>query len=119
MTWLVVFTKWTTKFNGHTIHCRDYRNNNPEQLQKDICESNLSQIENFKWANNASLFYKPTLADIFQKHTPEFGKKVRGELCPWLTWDIKTKMIDQDHLLRKMRKTKLENDITAYKMKCI
>ena len=26
-------------------------------------------------------------------------------------------MIDRDCLLRKMRKTKLENDITAYKMK--
>ena len=26
-------------------------------------------------------------------------------------------MIDRDSLLRKMRKTKLENDITAYKMK--
>ena len=28
-------------FNGHTIHSRDYRNYNPEQLQKDTCESNL------------------------------------------------------------------------------
>ena len=44
-------------------------------------------------------------------------KKVRGKPCPWLTRDIKTKMIDPDHLLRKMRKTKLGNDITAYKMK--
>ena len=26
-------------------------------------------------------------------------------------------MIDRDRLLRKVRKTKLENDITAYKMK--
>ena len=44
-------------------------------------------------------------------------KKVRGKLCPWLTRGIKTKMIDRDRLLRKMRKTKLENDITACKMK--
>ena len=29
------------KFNGRTIRCRDYRNYNPEQLQKDIRESNL------------------------------------------------------------------------------
>ena len=28
------------KFNGRTIRCRDYRNYNPEQLQKDIRESN-------------------------------------------------------------------------------
>ena len=27
-------------------------------------------------------------------------------------------LIDRGHLLRKMRKTKLENDITAYRMKC-
>ena len=63
------------KFNGRTIRCRDYRNYNPEQLQKDIRESNLSQIENIKSANNASLFFKYTLIDIFQKHAPEFDKK--------------------------------------------
>ena len=63
------------------------------------------------------LFFKSTLIDIFQKHAPEFDKKVRGKPCPWLTRDIKTKMTDPDHLLRKMRKTKLGNDITADKMK--
>ena len=31
-----------------------------------------------------------------------------------LAQDIKIKMIDRDRLLRKMKKTKLENDITAY-----
>ena len=44
-------------------------------------------------------------------------KKVRGKPCPWLTRGIKTKMIDRDRVLRKMRKTKLENGITACKMK--
>ena len=29
------------KFNGRTIRCRDYRNYNPEQLEKDNRESNL------------------------------------------------------------------------------
>ena len=63
------------KFTGLIIRCKDYRNYNPEQLQKDIRESNLSQIENIKSANNASLFFKYTLIDIFQKHAPEFDKK--------------------------------------------
>ena len=34
------------KFNSCTVRFRDYRNYNPEQLQKDIRESNLSQIVN-------------------------------------------------------------------------
>ena len=105
------------KFYGHTIPCRDYRNYNQEQLQKDIRESNLSHIENIKSANDASLFFKSTLIDIFQKRALQFDKKVRDKPCPWLTRDMKTKMIDRDCLLRKMRKNKLENDITAYKMK--
>ena len=104
------------KFNGCAGCCRDYRKYNPEQLQKDIRESNWSQIENIKSANNASLCFKSTLIDLFQKHAPEFDKKVRGKPCPWLTQDIKTKIIDEDCLLRKMRKTKLENEITTYKV---
>ena len=99
------------KFNGRTIRCRDYRNYSPEQLQKDIRESNLNQVENIKSANDASLFFKSTLINIFQKHVPEFDKKSKP--CPWLKRDIKTNMINRDQLLRKMRKTKLENDITT------
>ena len=71
----------------------------------------MSQIETIKSANDASLFFKSTLIDIFQKHDPEFDKK-KSELN--LAQDIKIKMIDRDRLLRKMRKTKLENDISAY-----
>ena len=109
-----VYKMNNVKFNGRAICCRDYRNYNPKQLQKDIRESNLSQIENIKSANDALLFFKSTLIDIFEKHALEFDKNVRGKPCPWLTQDIKIKMIDRGHLLRKMRKTKLENDITAY-----
>ena len=105
------------KFNGRIIRCRDYRNYKPEQLQKYIRESNLSQLENIKTANNASSFFKSTLIDIFQKNAPNLTKKLRGKSCPWLVRGIKTKTIDQGYVLRKMRKTKLENDITAYKMK--
>ena len=103
------------KFNGRTIRCRDYRNYNPEQLQKDIRESNLSQFENIKSANDASLLFKSTLIDIFQKQDPEFDKKSEVNLAPSYTGH--KNLIHQDRLLRKMRKTKLENDIAPYKMK--
>ena len=41
------------KFNGRAIRYRDYRNYDPEQLQKDVRESNLSQVENIKSADDA------------------------------------------------------------------
>ena len=63
------------EFNGHIIRCRNYRNYKPEQLQKYIRESNLSQLENIKSANDALLFFKYTLIDIFQKNAPKFDKK--------------------------------------------
>ena len=34
------------------------------------------KLINIKSANDASLFFKSTLIDIFQKHAPEFDKKV-------------------------------------------
>ena len=36
-----VYKTSNMNFNGRTIRCRDCGNYNPEQLQKDICESNL------------------------------------------------------------------------------
>ena len=71
-----VYKMNNVKFNGRTMHCTDYRNYNSQQLQKDICESNLCQIENIKSANDASLFTKFMLIDIFQRHATEFDKKV-------------------------------------------
>ena len=69
-----VYKMNNVKFNGRTIRSREYRNYDPEQLQKDIRESNLSQIQNIKSANDVPLFFKSTLIDIFQKHAPEFDK---------------------------------------------
>ena len=45
------------------------------------------------------------------------NKRVRGKPCPWLTSDLKSKMTTRDKILRKMRKTKLQFDINAYKAK--
>ena len=72
------------KFNGRTIRCSDCKNYNPEHPQKDIPESNLSHTGNIKSANDALLFFKSTLIEIFQKHAPEFDKKVRGNVDPGL-----------------------------------
>ena len=67
------------KFNGRIICYGDYRNYNPEHLQKDIRESNLCQIESIKSVvNDPPCFLKSTLTEIFQKHASEFDKKVRG-----------------------------------------
>ena len=52
------------------------------------------KLINIKSANDALLFFKSTLIDIFQKHAPEFDKKVRGKPSPWFTRDIRIKMID-------------------------
>ena len=43
-------------------------------------------------------------------------KKVKGNICPWLTKDIKNKMNDRDKMLRKARKSMQEIDWSAYKL---
>ena len=50
----------------------------------------LSQINYIKSGNDASLFFKSTLIDIFQKPAPELDKKVRGNFCPWFArkWNV-------------------------------
>ena len=105
------------KFSAKTIHCRDYKNYNPNEMCNDIRNSNLHKIKDILSVNDAWILFRDTLTTIFQKHAPLIEKRVKGKPCPWLTDGIKRKMNDRDRLLRKMRQTKCEIDTSAYKRK--
>ena len=57
------------------------------------------------------------MSGLFNKHAPIITKKVKGKVSPWLTPAIKTAMNDRDKLLRKSRKSKKDEDVSAYKRK--
>ena len=52
---------------------------------------------------------------MIDKHVPVFEKKVRGRDCPWLSNEIKAKMNERDHYLRKARKSGKELDWSTYR----
>ena len=50
------------------------------------------------------------------RHAPLIQKNVRGiDNCPWMTSSIKKNIRQRDHLLKKARKTSLDEDWLAYK----
>ena len=86
-------------------------------MNRDIRQSRINAADKIKNVNDAWNHIKNIFLEVFQKHTPIIKKRVRGKPCPWLTNDLKSKMNTRDKLLGKMRKTKLQFDINAYKAK--
>ena len=100
------------RFSQKNIHCRDYRNYDPLLMNRDIRQSRINEVDKIKNVNDAWNHIKNILLEVFQKHAPIINKP-----CPWLTNDLKSKMNTRNKLLRKIRKTKLQFDINAYKAK--
>ena len=50
------------------------------------------------------------LIKIFNRHAKIIEKKFKGRKCPWIGDDVKKLMDERDQVIRKARKTKLEND---------
>ena len=65
--------------------------------------------------NKAWDCFKNILKSVIDKHVPVFEKKVTGRDCPWLSNEIKAKMNERDHYLRKARKSAKELDWSTYR----
>ena len=67
-----------------------------------------------KESNSAWIYLKSILTHLFDKHTPQTQKKVKGCYCPWLTPGIKRLMNERNMQLRKARRMNKESDWSVY-----
>ena len=87
------------KFKSRKINIRSCNNYNVSQFKTDLREIPWEDVQS-SWNS-----FKQTLTNIINRHAPLIEKKVRGRDCPWLTYEIKEKMYERDHLLKKARKS--------------
>ena len=104
-----------SKFVPRTIRCRDYSNYDPETLKQQLKDADWSAVYGTTNLNDSIQTFNDILERIFNNNAPNIEKKVKGRPCPWLNKSIKSKMNERDKILRKARKTNLENDWLLYK----
>jgi len=98
-----------------TVICRNYRNYVPDALKQDLVSSDFEPLYGMNDVNCAWEYLKNILTTNFNKHAPIITKRVKGNLCPWLTPVIKRTMNNRDQMLRKFRKSKSNFDWDTYK----
>jgi len=88
------------------IHCRDYKNHDPDKLAEHLSNQDWSPLYKYENVNDAWSFVRSILQAAFYSFCPMITKKVKGKPSPWLTADIIRLKNDRDKLLRKWRKVK-------------
>ena len=58
---------------------------------------------------------KSILQQAFDQNAPIISKRVKGNICPWLTNDLKDLMNRRDKMLRKARNSRRDCDWKEYK----
>ena len=71
--------------------------------------------------NDAWIFVKEKLNNIYNKHAPLHEKRIKGRNCPWLTHDVSQLKNKRDQLKRKaekLNKPEVWNSYKKLKNKC-
>ena len=84
-------------------------------MNKDLETVDWSAFYSCSIVNEAWSLMKDILLTSFKNHAPMIRKKVRGRPAPWLTSSVTKLMNGRDQLLRKLRRTKSELDISKYR----
>ena len=103
------------KSRPKTIKVRDYRNYDPNKMNKDLENIDWSSVYSVRDVNKAWEAIESTLLSVFKKHAPLISKRVRGAITPWLTAALKSEINYRDILLRKYRKSGSDVDNSNYK----
>ena len=91
--------------------CDDLRNVDWNANENSHDETNVNNV----CVDNAWSRFKAIFLQVADRHAPFIQKRVRGRDCPWITGQIKREIRHRDFLLKKARKSKLDEDWLAYR----
>ncbi|KAK2558583.1 hypothetical protein P5673_018760 [Acropora cervicornis] len=91
--------------------CDDLRNVDWNANENSHDETNVNNV----CVDNAWTRFKAIFLQVVDRHAPFIEKRVRGRDCPWITGQIKREIRHRDFLLKKARKSKLDEDWLAYR----
>ncbi|XP_057298351.1 uncharacterized protein LOC130629229 [Hydractinia symbiolongicarpus] len=84
-------------------------------MNEELRHHDWSPMYEMKNFNEAWLYLKNTLLNVFNKHAPIIENRVKGQICPWIDNNIRYLMTERDKARRKARRTNVAADWKAYK----
>ena len=103
------------KYQPKTIHSRNFRNYNKDNVKIEIENINFDPLFAKTNSTDAWNFLKELLVNVANTHVPFTTKTIKGKPCPWLNEDIKCEMNYCDALNQKAQKTKTKENWEVYK----
>ena len=94
------------KYEPITIRCRDLKNYDEREINKDLLDAHWESIYNTDSPNKAWFAMHSILKGTIDRHAPFISKCIKGKPSPWITDKLKKEMNARDKLMRKARKTK-------------
>jgi len=98
-----------------TVYRRSMKNFNQSDFNADLEIAPWSILEMFDDPSDKTEIYNLLLSDILDLHAPLKKVKTRKHNAPWITRDLRKKMIYRDRLHRKFLQTRLNTDYERYR----
>ena len=94
---------------------RSYKSFSPSQFQSNLDVVPWSLLEIFDDPDDKLNAYDLLLKDVVDKCAPLVKKKQRKNASPWITEDLRKKMLYRNRLYRKFLKSRLQSDLVTYR----
>ena len=94
---------------------RSYKTFSPSQFQNDLDVVPWSLLEIFDDPDDKLNAYNLLLKDVVDKCAPLLNKKEHKNASPWITEDLRKKMLHRNRLYRKFLKSRLQSDLVTYR----
>ena len=104
-----------TRKPPRTITFRNYNKFDEKQFVEELKNVPFHVIEACDDPDTTWSIWKTMFTEVCDKHAPVVTRKVRGELCPWLTEDITKIMRERDHMHKKAIKSGISDDWEIYR----
>ena len=110
---LIYCTRKITRINrgGHEqIKFRSFKNYTIDSYEKFLVETNFSECKSFDNVNDAYSNSIQKLMEVINKVAPVKNKRIKRNSQEWFDSEIAEKLIIQDKLFKKYKKTRLHVD---------
>jgi len=109
------YEKKASKYAPKILECRDYRNYSPEKFCESLSQINWDPVRHDFDVNNGLDLCKDFLKEQCDRQASLVKKKDNGVNYPWLTHEIKKLIQQGDWFLKRVRRTNIEIDWSAYR----
>ena len=97
------------------IKFRSFKNYTIDGEEKALIEINFPGYKNFDNVNDAYSNFIQKLMEVIDKVAPVKNKRIKKKSQEWFDSEISEKLIIQDKLFKKYKKTRLHVDKEIYK----